>query len=432
MKVSSLVFALGGLLSLGQAQQQQKHQRCNNIRVRRNAASLSTQEWRNIANVLHKMDQDGWFTRFGSSHDRLFNRVHGNSCFFPFHRRYVLEFENIARTYDPNFVVPYFDATENYRNPASDPLLSEKALGHNGEGSGRCLTTGVQANYQMSYPNQHCLRRNYDNGNTINPWYSPEIISSYIQSDTDLSKFREDIEYSIHGAVHIGMGGEMDTGYAANDFSFMVHHSNIDRLWWDWQNTHNSFLMYDGPGPDGSPVSLSDTIPDDSSVPFHGALVDSVMVLGFGDVCYTYDSSPSPPQSYPSAGGNNNNNNGNNTRNTRSVMSGSSNLANRILETIGIQSALDKNAMQKLFPGLSNAITPRIAKRHLPAANKIKKRGDESANYTSCGDNIPFPPRMKPEYIKMMGYNVDRVEELHKHACEIVEVLNNSAYTSPY
>ncbi|KAJ2861082.1 hypothetical protein GGI22_002549, partial [Coemansia erecta] len=291
-----LSVALVALAGLGLAQGPQK---CSSLRVRRNAASLSPQEWQAIGTVLQKMDQDGWLSRFGASHDRLFSRVHGNTCFFPFHRRYVLEFENIARNYDPNFVVPYWDATQSFRQPSSDPLLTAGVLGTNGQGTDGCVTNGIQANMQFTYPNNHCLRRRYDQGTGIGAWYAPEIISSYIQSDTTLAKFREDIEYSIHGAVHLGMGGEMDSGYAAQDFSFMVHHANLDRLWWDWQNTHSSFLMYDGPGPGNTPAALTDIIPEDASVPLGGSTVDSVMVLGYNNVCYTYDTSRTPPETYP-------------------------------------------------------------------------------------------------------------------------------------
>ncbi|KAJ2903310.1 hypothetical protein GGI21_004445, partial [Coemansia aciculifera] len=208
MKIAiSLVFT--ALVSLAQSQGQGQGQAqmggstpqaCSGMRTRRNAATLSPQEWQNIGNVVSRMAQDGWIGRFGSSHDRLFNRVHGNTCFFPFHRRYILEYENIGRTYDPNFVVPYWDATENARNPMSDPLLSANALGTNGQAGTGCLADGIQANSQLTYPNQHCLRRVYDNNGSIKQWYAPEIISSYMQSDTSLARFREDIEYSLHGA----------------------------------------------------------------------------------------------------------------------------------------------------------------------------------------------------------------------------------------
>ncbi|KAJ2310627.1 hypothetical protein IWW51_001414 [Coemansia sp. RSA 2702] len=447
-------LVLVALAAVGSAQ---GPQRCSSNRVRRNAASLSSQEWASIANVLSQMNNDGWMSRFGASHDRLFSRVHGNTCFFPFHRRYVLEFENIARTYDPSFVVPYWDATESFRNPAGDPVLSATALGTNGEGNDHCLTTGIQANMQVTYPDQHCVRRNFDQGNSIGSWYAPEIISSYVQSDTSLATFRENIEYSIHGAVHLGLGGEMDTGYAAQDFSFMVHHANLDRLWWDWQNGHNEFFMYDGTGSNG-PASLSDAIPEDSSVPFNGATVESVMVLGYGNVCYTYDSSPAPPQSYPSdnSGGsnnansnaNNNNNNNNNSNNANNgngngnnsnsnatpqnqqqggsgsrnngfVLSASPNAANRLLETEGIQNSLGRDIINRLFPGLGGR------------SSSLKRR-DDDARPSNCGDPLPFPPRLTDEWVKMHKYDPERVESAHKHACEIVETLNNSTYVSPY
>ncbi|KAJ2622595.1 hypothetical protein GGF44_005376 [Coemansia sp. RSA 1694] len=424
------------------------------MRTRRNAATLSAQEWQAIGNVVSRMAQDGWIGRFGASHDRLFGRVHGNTCFFPFHRRYILEYENIGRRYDPNFVVPYWDATQSARNPMSDPLLSANALGTNGQTGTGCLMNGIQGNSQLTYPNQHCLRRVYDNNGSIKQWYAPEIISSYMQSDTSLARFREDIEYSIHGAVHLGMGGDMDAGYAAQDFSFMVHHANLDRLWWDWQNTHNSFMMYDGNGSNG-PASLSDAIPEDSSVPFNGATVESVMVLGYGNVCYNYDSSPSPPQLYPAAGGSASANNAspqqqqqqqqpatqqpamqqqqqqqqqqpsqqsnsNAPANRRPVLSGSSNMANRILENSGIQGALGGDAVSRFFPGLNGWRAPR------------SRRSYQEKKASDCGGPIPFPPRLTPEWVKMHGYDADRVEMFHKHACEIVEVLNNSTYKSPY
>ncbi|KAJ2497715.1 hypothetical protein GGH96_004898 [Coemansia sp. RSA 1972] len=434
----SLSLALVALAAVGSAQ---GPQRCSGMRVRRNAASLSPQEWQSIANVLRQMNDDGAISRFGASHDRLFSRVHGNTCFFPFHRRYVLEFENIARRYDPNFTVPYWDATESFRNPAADPVLSNNGLGANGGSNDRCLESGIQSNMQVTYPNNHCLRRSFNQGDSIGAWYAPEIISSYIQSDTSLSTFRENIEYSIHGAVHLGLGGEMDTGYAAQDFSFMVHHANLDRLWWDWQNSHNSFLMYDGTGSNG-PASLSDLIPEDSSVPFNGATVESVMVLGYGNVCYTYDSSAGAPQSYPSSGsnngGNNNNNgannannansntgNGNNNsnnngnNNNRPVTSSSSNLASRVLENQGIQNSLGSDIINRFFPGLGRR------------SGALKRRGYQ-AQPSNCGEPIPFPPRLTPEWIHMHGYDPERVECAHKNACEIVETLNNSTYTSPY
>ncbi|KAJ2486769.1 hypothetical protein EV174_000929 [Coemansia sp. RSA 2320] len=453
MKITvGLVFA--ALVSLGQAQNDgSAPARCTSLRTRRNAATLSVQDWQNIANVVSRMSNDGWISRFGASHDRLFSRVHGNTCFFPFHRRYLVEYENIGRTYDPNFVLPYWDATQSARNPAADPLLNSNALGTNGQGANQS-------------------------------WYAPEIISSYLQSDTSLARFREDIEYSIHGAVHLGLGGDMNAGYAAQDFSFMVHHANLDRLWWDWQNSHNSFMMYDGTGSNG-PASLSDAIPEDSSVPFNGASVESVMVLGYGNVCYTYDSSPSPPQSYPAAGNSaapvNNNaasqpsqnnqqqppqnnqqqppqnnqqqppqnnqqqqpqnnqqqqpqnnqqqqpqNNqqqwpsSNAPANRRPVLSGSSNMANRIMENSGIQGALGSDFVNRFFPGLRGWRAP------------SRRRAYQEKTLSDCGGPIPFPPRLTPEWIKMHGYDAERVEMFHQHACQIVEGLNNSTYTSPY
>ncbi|KAJ2761106.1 hypothetical protein H4S06_001379 [Coemansia sp. BCRC 34490] len=437
-----LSVVLVALAALGEAQGPQK---CTSLRVRRNAASLSAQDWQSISTMLQRMDQDGWLSRFGASHDRLFSRVHGNTCFFPFHRRYVLEFENIARNYDPNFVVPYWDATQSFREPASDPMLTSGILGTNGQQGDNCVTNGIQANMQFTYPNAHCLRRIYNQGTTIGAWYAPEIISSYLQADTTLAKFREDIEYSIHGAVHLGMGGEMNSGYAAQDFSFMIHHANLDRLWWDWQNTHGSFLTYDGPGPGNSPASLSDIIPEDGSVPMGGSSVESVMVLGYGNVCYTYDTSRSPPETYPAGA-----NNAAPSPNAQSaqqqarpegtslaaaaadpILSGSSNPQSRALESSRLQNSLGADIMNRFFPGLGSSLFSR-KRRSYKEEKPAAPEAPVAAADCDSPQPIPFPPRLNPDWIHMHGFDPERVEMFHKNACDLVELLNNSTYISPY
>ncbi|KAJ1936248.1 hypothetical protein EC988_008252, partial [Linderina pennispora] len=275
---------------------------CRDIRVRRSAHHLPPSEWQRIHNVLGKMHADGHIDRFANSHQIVFDQVHGTSAFFPFHRRFVLEFENIGRSYDPGFTVPYWDAPLDYRHPERSPVLQRNTLGGNGRSSDGCLTTGVMANWQMSVPNRHCLSRSFDNAPFISSWMPPEVVSSYIQSDSSLADFREHIEYGIHGNTHVGLGGDAATKHAPADFFFHMHHANIDRLWWLWQNNHaRGMSMYNGIGSHGA-ASLNDVIPNGGGVSFGGARVGSVMVLGFNGVCYAYDSAPRPPKSFPASG----------------------------------------------------------------------------------------------------------------------------------
>lgn len=40
---------------------------------------------------------------------------------------------------------------------------------------------------------------------------------------------------AMHNAVHVWVGGQMQTASSPNDPAFFLHHANIDRLWSQWQ-----------------------------------------------------------------------------------------------------------------------------------------------------------------------------------------------------
>ncbi|KAJ2789827.1 hypothetical protein H4R21_006650, partial [Coemansia helicoidea] len=256
-----LLLALTGALA-------QSLPRCGSLRVRRSAHSLSPAEWQQIRRVLYQLHRQGQFDRFARAHSMVFDEVHGTAAFFPFHRRFVQEFEDLGRQIDPDFTIPYWDAARDYRDPASSPILQPGTLGGDGRGRASCVRDGIQARWGSLFPRRHCLRRDFNGGPFILPWVPPEMISSFLQSDTQLGLFREHIEYGIHGAVHLGLGGDAATPYAPNDFFFFMHHANIDRLWWQWQVGHLSIFDYDGPGPNGE-ATLDDIIPESNDVNFN-------------------------------------------------------------------------------------------------------------------------------------------------------------------
>ncbi|KAJ1964852.1 hypothetical protein GGI12_001151 [Dipsacomyces acuminosporus] len=412
----------------------QEPQKCTDMRVRRSAHSLSATDWENIRNVLSKMHDDGQFDRFAGSHQTVFDQVHGNSVFFPFHRKFVLEFEDVGRKIDPNFTVPFWDSTLDYRDPASSPVLQDGTLGSNGVAPSQCLTTGIQGNWQMGFPDQHCIQRAFDGGNSIRPWIPPEIISSYIQQYRALSDFREHIEYGIHGVVHVGLGGDAYTKYAPNDFFFHMHHANLDRLWWVWQNTQNAFFNYNGNGPTGRQAMLNDEIPQDSAVNFGGVPVRSVMVLGYNGVCYTYEDGPGAPGEYPSGASSTKDQlvDSQKPANTSSSVgtaapaffSGSSDQAKYVLEESGIRQSLSAVALSKYFPKLAAA----AAAPSMPPSSSPPKHKVSAAK----ARKIAYPRRMPKTWIRMHGLDPRRVEAVYKETRHLIALLNNSTYVSPY
>ncbi|KAI8323503.1 Di-copper centre-containing protein, partial [Martensiomyces pterosporus] len=280
MKLLSATFSATAvvLAALGTANAQSP---CSSIYTRKELLSLSSSEWGTVSSVLSNMQRDGWFAWFGYLHNTYFNQIHGNSQFFPFHRRFVQDWESVGQRYNSGFIQPYWDEMRDYRTPASSQVLTSAWVGGNGQGSNWCVTNGNQAGWTMTYPSNHCFSRNFGNNGNPTSWYSPEYIQSFIQRDTSMAQFRSDIEYSLHGVVHINIGGEMYQGYSPNDWIFMLHHANLDRLWWQWQKNNQLWTM-DGPNYDGSQISLS------SNIAAYNEPISSVMQLGYGNMCFQY------------------------------------------------------------------------------------------------------------------------------------------------
>ncbi|KAJ2722425.1 hypothetical protein GGI07_003323 [Coemansia sp. Benny D115] len=439
----AIVSLLAVLPSTAYGQSGSGAQRCREIRTRRSAHSLSASEWQRIRSVISQMHRQGHFERFAKSHETVFNDVHGTSAFFPFHRRFVLEFENLGRRIDPEFTVPYWDTTLDYRNPATSPVLRSGTLGGNGQGPDSCLPNGIQGNWQLGYPDRHCIRRRFNRGDSMSPWFSPEIISSYIQSDRSLDDFRKHIEFGIHGATHLGLGGDASTKTAPNDFFFHMHHANIDRLWWLWQNNQENMFDYNGPGRNGE-ATLGDAIPEDSQVNFGSQPVGSVMILGYNGVCYAYDSAPSPPARFPGmqrseedalgrgAG------HGAEPMSPIPMISGSSNLANQGLEIARIRKALgEEEGLKSYFPQVAALEPTRLETalaNNMGAANETRHCTCpmHQGPHSHRDHMIVYPERMSDAWIKMHGFDPAQVEKVHRDACRLVDLLNNSTYVSPY
>ncbi|KAJ2470194.1 hypothetical protein EV174_006146, partial [Coemansia sp. RSA 2320] len=71
------------------------------------------------------------------------------------------------------------------------------------------------------------------------------------------------IENGCHGAVHLGISGDMSTMFAPNDPFFFLHHGMVDKLWYDWQlmEPNSRFQQYDNSNYNDPAVSADDAVP---------------------------------------------------------------------------------------------------------------------------------------------------------------------------
>jgi hypothetical protein len=204
--------------------------------------------------------------------------------FLPWHRMYVLFFEQIIRNVSGNaaFTLPYWDYTdrakralpEQFRmrnDPVWGPLFRPER--NNGVNAGRPIDQvgGTPIN--------------------LDDMRSPV----YADTGTGDAGFCSNLDQGLHGAVHVDVGNERagmgDVPWAANDPIFWMHHCNIDRIWASWNKAGGK-----NPGDSGF-VDETFTFADGSGSRVQSKVGD---VLDTAQLNYVYDRYlDRPPASAP-------------------------------------------------------------------------------------------------------------------------------------
>jgi tyrosinase len=175
------------------------------------------------------------------------NTIHGAQCehgsyfFLAWHRMYLYYFERIIRKYsrDPNFSMPYWDygSPREHAVPAAflvakldggkdNPLFTPRSLSAN---SGTALPETAYSSCKAFTYSVFSGDRPRD---TFGGLVRPARKSSASPSDEHGA-----LEVMPHDAIHAIIGGVMAfPPVAAEDPLFLVHHTNIDRLWQKWMD----------------------------------------------------------------------------------------------------------------------------------------------------------------------------------------------------
>jgi tyrosinase len=194
-----------------------------------------------------------WFVRTHMSYFAAVNNhhyAHMSSSFLPWHRRYLLEFENALKAHNPAVNLPYWDWTVN-RSTTGAPFTSD-FMGGNGSGGNGPVATGPFAGstrwrINVSATSSTALRRamtlrgslpfgsdvdsvmrvsTYD----VSPWGSASNAGMRNRVEGGLTP-------NLHGRIHNWVGGHMAQVDSPNDPVFFLHHCNIDRIWSRWQTS---------------------------------------------------------------------------------------------------------------------------------------------------------------------------------------------------
>ena len=211
------------------------------VRVRREFTSMEpTDRQRYIDTIisastdpLYKDDYD----RLIQIHfDFFFTGIHGPDQFLPWHRWYILEYENLLRRVHCSFTVSYWQWSAMAQTPwrQNEGDLWFTGTGGFGGIGNPCVTTGPfrQGAWTLTpSAGSQCLQRFF----TSNPPDEVRVCETLNFNATQFLEFEFDLRRFLHDAVHCAINGTMCLVQSANAPEFFLHHGYIDKLWDDWQ-----------------------------------------------------------------------------------------------------------------------------------------------------------------------------------------------------
>ncbi|PVI06676.1 Di-copper centre-containing protein [Periconia macrospinosa] len=230
-------------------------------------------------------------------HMNMTPSVHSTANFMHWHRYYIWAYETALKTEcDFKGSQPYWNWGK-YSDLPTSPIFNgdEWSMGGNGENvkhsggmmgippgeGGGCVTKGPFGNLTVSLGplmstmdpalgikansqrdgygnNQRCLRRDVNNHYMASS-LKPTNLASHITSNTAIGTFQTTLQNdtpqmsAIHSSGHFSIWGDPggDVYVSPGEPTFWLHHGQLDRHWWMWQNYLEASLkartsMYEG------------------------------------------------------------------------------------------------------------------------------------------------------------------------------------------
>ncbi|MFI6252416.1 tyrosinase family protein [Streptomyces sp. NPDC051016] len=228
--------------------------------VRKNQASLTADEKRRFVAAVIELKRDGRYDDFVRTHNAFImsdtddseRTGHRSPSFLPWHRRFLLDFEQALQAVDPSVALPYWDWSTDRTVRAA--LWGPDFLGGTGRSSDGRVTDGPFAASGGNWPvnvrvdGRTYLRRSL--GTSVRELPTRAEVDSVLNMATyDMAPwnsasdgFRNHLEgwrgVNLHNRVHVWVGGQMATGVSPNDPVFWLHHAFVDKLWAEWQRRH--------------------------------------------------------------------------------------------------------------------------------------------------------------------------------------------------
>ncbi|KAK8097638.1 Tyrosinase [Apiospora kogelbergensis] len=200
---------------------------------------------------------------------------------------------------------PYWDWTTDWQNLSSSSIWDDET-GFGGEANkdfnAGCVT-GLFGSVQALYTQNgsilpHCLSRSFHNyesgegGSLSGDFIKPAAMKRLAQAK-NYGSFRYMLEGFAHNFFHYQIDGDLNTSAAPNDPLFWLHHVQLDRLWWLWQEEdararQNDYSESEQQPSSSGPANLADVLQYEGLA--RAIRVGDVMTTESGPLCYRYSS----------------------------------------------------------------------------------------------------------------------------------------------
>lgn len=193
--------------------------------------------------------------------------IHRSAAFFPWHRAWLDQIERELQAIDPSVTIPYWDFTVD-TSPDAAPWTDDFLGGDGDPDDNDVVKTGPFRQGEWVIPLElegPDLRRTLGRGPfgittlpTPEQWETAKTIPTYDVFPFDEGSpvdesFRNYMagwnqpESAMHNRVHLWVGGSMGLMASPNDPIFLCHHSNLDRLWYEWEKINGYQYPKDDP-----------------------------------------------------------------------------------------------------------------------------------------------------------------------------------------
>ncbi len=213
------------------------------IRYRRNIDCLTSDQLHDLREALAAMfelpaEDENSFEKIAGLHGQPSPSycIHGYPGFLTWHRAYMEVFEKALRCFNHSISLPFWNWSSGPSTGVPSACSTATYVNRNGDTVPNPLYAGPKP---ASGGGGMTARRSDINTTTF------DDIATRAQdalSSSTFSSFQSSLN-GPHGSVHGRVRGDMGSvAYAGYDPIFYLHHSNVDRLWAQWQKTHPGAL----------------------------------------------------------------------------------------------------------------------------------------------------------------------------------------------